>query len=255
MLHMITQDTDTDQVSLTPNIVQSVAGMGQIEFRYLSSSVSGNTTITLTPTFITEQVSTQSIPQQHYSWTVGAWKCFHLVFYICCHSSGNQCYTNTVTWCVPSWILSPRQRVHLCGDWPHCALWPTTKVDHTCCEKLQKKTSVIIVYHISMLTHRMDYGELLRTGAESSWPTSVLLAIVTAVEDLKMASRKLGVFSSTRNRKRYATTREKVSWRDEKNCMLQTLNCDSCFARSTLWTVQGRLWRWPTHKWVQALHG
>ena len=45
-----------DQVIFTPNIVQTVAGAGQIEFKYLSSTLTGNTTVRLTPTFITEQV-------------------------------------------------------------------------------------------------------------------------------------------------------------------------------------------------------
>lgn len=47
---------NTDQVVFTPSIVQTVAGVGQIQFKYLSSTLAGNTTVRLTPTFITEQV-------------------------------------------------------------------------------------------------------------------------------------------------------------------------------------------------------
>lgn len=46
----------TDQVIFTPSIVQTVAGVGQIQFKYKSSTLTGNTTVRLTPTFITEQV-------------------------------------------------------------------------------------------------------------------------------------------------------------------------------------------------------
>ena len=45
-----------DQVVFTPSIVQTVAGVGKIEFRYLSSTLTGNTIVRLTPSFITEQV-------------------------------------------------------------------------------------------------------------------------------------------------------------------------------------------------------
>lgn len=51
------QETSVDQVVFSPSIVQTVAGVGQIQFKYLSSSLAGNTTVRLTPTFITEQVS------------------------------------------------------------------------------------------------------------------------------------------------------------------------------------------------------
>ena len=45
-----------NEVTFTPTIVQTTAGVGQIEFRYLSSNLATNTTVRLTPTFITEQV-------------------------------------------------------------------------------------------------------------------------------------------------------------------------------------------------------
>lgn len=50
------QDMTVNEVIFTPTIVQTVAGVGQIEFRYLSSNLAANTTVRLTPTFITEQV-------------------------------------------------------------------------------------------------------------------------------------------------------------------------------------------------------
>lgn len=50
------QGMNADQVVFTPSIVQTVAGVGQIEFKYLSNTLTGNTTVRLTPTFITEQV-------------------------------------------------------------------------------------------------------------------------------------------------------------------------------------------------------
>ena len=39
-----------------PSIVQTVAGTGQIEFKYLSSNISGNTTVQLHPSFVSEEV-------------------------------------------------------------------------------------------------------------------------------------------------------------------------------------------------------
>lgn len=49
-----------DDVIYSPTIVQTVAGVGQIEFRYLSSRHMGNTIVQLTPTFITEQVKIET---------------------------------------------------------------------------------------------------------------------------------------------------------------------------------------------------
>lgn len=45
-----------DPVIFEPSIVQSVAGVGQITFRYLSSNISGNTTAQLLPSFTVEEV-------------------------------------------------------------------------------------------------------------------------------------------------------------------------------------------------------
>ena len=52
---------NADQVVFSPSIVQTVAGVGQIQFTYLSSTLTGNTTVRLTPTFITEKVREAAI--------------------------------------------------------------------------------------------------------------------------------------------------------------------------------------------------
>ena len=39
-----------------PSIVQTVAGVGQIEFKYRSNDTSGNTTVQMRPSFVSEEV-------------------------------------------------------------------------------------------------------------------------------------------------------------------------------------------------------
>lgn len=40
-----------------PSIVQTVAGVGQIEFKYRSIDTSGNTTVQIRPSFVSEEVA------------------------------------------------------------------------------------------------------------------------------------------------------------------------------------------------------
>lgn len=48
-------------MTFEPSIVQSVAGVGEITFRYLSSDISGRTTAQLLPSFTVEEVCVQRI--------------------------------------------------------------------------------------------------------------------------------------------------------------------------------------------------
>ena len=62
------QEMNADQVVFSPSIVQTVAGVGQIQFTYLSSTLTGNTTVRLTPTFITEKVREAAIEHDCMWW-------------------------------------------------------------------------------------------------------------------------------------------------------------------------------------------
>ena len=47
---------DTSDIVFEPNIVQTIAGSGKIQFSYMTSDLTGNTTVQLKASFNTEEV-------------------------------------------------------------------------------------------------------------------------------------------------------------------------------------------------------
>lgn len=56
--------SNEESISFEPSIAQTVAGVGSIQFKYMSQNRSGNTTVTLIPSFTVQEVCTVSLSEQ-----------------------------------------------------------------------------------------------------------------------------------------------------------------------------------------------